>query len=68
MNPSQFKPFKYYSFYDYSTYNQIFENVTPSKNEILLYYLHFQGHAEDEGSTISRNVRNCSSSDTTSHR
>jgi len=37
MNLSQFKPFKQYSFYDDSIYNQIFENVTPSENETLLY-------------------------------
>jgi len=37
MNLSQFKPFKQYSFYDDSIYNQIFENVTPSQNETLLY-------------------------------
>jgi len=37
MNLSQFKPFKYYSFYDDSIYNQTFENVTPSQNETLLY-------------------------------
>jgi len=30
MNLSQFKPFKFYSFYDDSIYNQIFENVTAS--------------------------------------
>jgi len=30
MNLSQFKPFKQYSFYDDSIYDQIFENVTPS--------------------------------------
>jgi len=38
MNLSQFKSFKYYSFYDDSIYNQIFENVTPSLNETALYY------------------------------
>jgi len=31
MNLAQFKPFKNYSFYDDSIYNQIFENVTPCK-------------------------------------
>jgi hypothetical protein len=31
MNLSQFKPFKQYSFYDDSIYNQIFENVTRRK-------------------------------------
>jgi len=30
MNLTQFKPFKYYSFYGDSIYNQMFENVTPS--------------------------------------
>jgi len=30
MKASQFNPFKDYSFYDDSIYNQIFENVTPS--------------------------------------
>jgi len=29
MNLSQFKPFKYCSFYNDSIYNQTFENVTP---------------------------------------
>jgi len=37
MNLSQFSPFKYYSFYDDSIYNQIFENVTPSENKTLMY-------------------------------
>ena len=37
MNLSQFKPFKLYSFYHDSIYNQIFENVTPSQNKTLLY-------------------------------
>jgi hypothetical protein len=37
MNLSQFKPFKYYSFYDDSIYNQTFEIVTPSWNETVLY-------------------------------
>ena len=36
MNLSRFKPFKQYSFYDYSIYNQLFVNVTISLNEILL--------------------------------
>jgi len=31
MNLSQFKPFKQYSFYDDTIYNQIFENVTRCK-------------------------------------
>jgi hypothetical protein len=31
MNLPEFKPFKQYSFYDDSIYNQIFENVTPLK-------------------------------------
>jgi len=31
MNLSQFKPFKQYSFYNDSIYNQIFENVTRHK-------------------------------------
>ena len=39
MKISQFKPFKQYSFYDDSIYNQIFENVTPSSKETLLYSL-----------------------------
>jgi hypothetical protein len=30
MDLSQFKPFKWYLFYDDLIYNQIFENVTPS--------------------------------------
>ena len=38
MNPSQFKPFKWYSFYDDSIYNQIFENLTPSYDETVLYF------------------------------
>jgi hypothetical protein len=37
MNLYQFKPFKQYSFYDGSIYNQIFKNVIPSQNETLLY-------------------------------
>ena len=37
MNLSQFKPFKQYSFYGDSICNQIFENVTASWNETLLY-------------------------------
>jgi len=37
MDLPQFKSFKLYPFYDDSIYNQIFENVTPSWNEILLY-------------------------------
>ena len=37
MNLSQFKPFKQYSFYDDLIYNQVFKNVTPSQNKILLY-------------------------------
>jgi len=41
MNLSQFKPFKLYSFYDDSIYNQIFENVTRRKTRpycILFFY------------------------------
>jgi len=34
MNLCQFD----YSFYDDSIYNQIFENVTPSYNETVLYF------------------------------
>ena len=30
MNLSEFKPFQYYTFYDDSIYNQIFENTTQS--------------------------------------
>jgi len=30
MNQSQFKPFKWYLFYDNSMYDQIFEKVNPS--------------------------------------
>jgi len=37
MKLSQFKPFKQYSFYDNSIYNQIFENITTLQNETLLY-------------------------------
>jgi len=39
MNSSQFKPFKHYSIYDDSIYNQIFENVALSLNETLLYFI-----------------------------
>jgi len=45
MNLSQFIPFKLYSFYDDSIYNQIFENATPSQNENLLYiYIYIYIH------------------------
>jgi hypothetical protein len=37
MNLSQFKPFKFYSLYDDSIYDQILKNATPSQNETLLY-------------------------------
>jgi hypothetical protein len=30
MNMTQFKPFKQYSFYNNSIYNQMFENITQS--------------------------------------
>jgi len=37
MNLSHFKPFKWYSFYDYSIYNQIFERNSTRKSGYNTY-------------------------------
>ena len=59
MNPSQSKLFKWYSFYDDSIYNQIFENLTPSLNETLLYSLVLQ---RPEGTLTRPSQPNCMAS------
>ena len=63
MNLSHFKPFKWYSFYDYSIYNQIFERNSTRKSGYNTYrgwtqkeyqIKHYNIDQQDEGTLDDR--------------